>query len=648
VHSLASKADNGNNRSLDARVLEFLSSGSWMFDLQRDRYSFSEGLMTFLGYEAGYLEADADWEEDNVHPDDYGKLQEAYLEHINGDTRFFECENRLKRRDGSYVWVVSRGVATDRDESGKVMRIVGMIFDISERKQAEVNELRYRLILETIPDAIFLKDRNGKILYVNKQYEAWTRKSALEVVGRKANEVFDHDKAYLELERELENKVWETSLPITIEQDLPRVVVEDRRRAVVTRFPVFEENGEMLAIGYSVTDVTERHNAEQASRASELRFRRLFESAPVALFESDWSAGKALVEELENQGVTDLRRHLIDNPKLIRKRTDVHNILNTNLEAMKIFGYDDNMGRDYMSESDLTEDQRLALIEVLEGFSQGQTRVRYRGTTRRESGGEFPIIRDCELIATDDNDWSQVLVYVQDISIEVEAAAALEAYQLELQSLASQISLAEESERRRIASELHDGTVQRLVLARMGLAKLKASVKSRKMIDQVDDINQLLGSSLKETRSLIFEISPPVLYELGLRAAIEWLADQYRQRSGAAVRISNEIGALNLSEELKIVLFQSVRELFNNIFKHARADEVVIAWHSNPHTVQLTVTDNGCGFDVGTVGTRRSAEGGYGLFAITERLKLLGADIEIQSSPGSTSVQLTAPLCADP
>jgi len=641
-------ADIGNNQSLDARVLEYLSSGSWMFDLQRDRYSFSEGFMTFLGYEAGFLEADADWEEDNVHPDDYGKLQEAYLEHVNGGTRFFECENRLKRRDGSYVWVVSRGVATDRDDRGKVLQIVGMIFDISERKQAEENELRYRLILETIPDVTFLKDRNGKILYVNKQYEVWTNKSAQQVIGKQASQIFDYDDDYLQMERDLERQVWEKAVPITVEQDTPRTIVTEPRRVVVTRFPVFDENDEMLAIGYSATDVTERHNAEQALRASEARFRRLFESAPVALFESDWSAGKALVDELEDQGVTDLHRHLLDNPHLIRKRTDVHNILNTNLEAMKIFGYDDNMGRDYMSASELTADQRLALIEVLDGFSQGKTRVRYRGTTLRESGGEFPIIRDCELIATDDNDWSQVLVYVQDISIEVEAAAALEAYQLELQSLASQISLAEESERRRIASELHDGTVQRLVLARMGMAKLKAAVKSEKLIDQIEDINELLGSSLRETRSLIFEISPPVLYELGLRAAIEWLADQYRQRSGAKVRISNEIDALNLSEELKIVVFQSVRELFNNIFKHARADEVVLTWHRNPDTVQLTVADNGCGFDIGTAGTRRSAEGGYGLFAITERLKLLGAGIEIQSSPRGTSVLLTAPLGANP
>jgi len=643
---LAREADIGKDNSLDARVLEYLGSGSWVFDLERDRYHFSEGLMSFLGYEPEYFEADSDWEHDNVHPDDYGKLQEAYLEHIESDSRFFECENRLKRRDGSYVWVLSRGVAIDRDSSGKPKQVVGMIFDISERKRAEENELRFKLILDTIPDVTFLKDRSGKILYVNKQYEAWTGKPAREVVGRQAAEVFDHDDDYRQLESELERRVWEKAMPITIEQDLPRLVVTEAQRAVVTRFPVFDENGEMLAIGYSAADVTERHRAEQALRASELRYRSLFESAPVALFESDWSAGKALVDELAKQGVSDLRRYLVDNPRLIRRRGDVHNILDANLEATKIFGYAENTDRSYMSERELTDNQRLALIEVLDGFSRGQTRVRYRGTSLRENGEEFPIIRDCELIATENGDWSQVLVSVQDISFEVEATATLETYQRELQSLAGQISLAEEGERRRIASELHDGTVQRLVLARMGLSKLQASLDDQTLLRQLEDINGLLSSSLKETRSLIFEISPPVLYELGLPAAIEWLAEQHRKRTGAVVRIDNEIPPAQLSEELDIVMFQSVRELFNNIMKHARADRVVLCWQKNPDTIRLTVTDNGGGFDVESAGTRRSAEGGFGLFAITERLRLLGADIEIHSSPRGTSVVLTAPLGA--
>jgi len=80
--------------------------------------------------------------------------------------------------------------------------------------------------------------------------------------------------------------------------------------------------------------------------------------------------------------------------------------------------------------------------------------------------------------------------------------------------------------------------------------------------------------------------------------------------------------------------------------KHARADRVVLCWQKNPDTIRLTVTDNGGGFDVESAGTRRSAEGGFGLFAITERLRLLGADIEIHSSPRGTSVVLTAPLGA--
>ncbi len=266
------------------------------------------------------------------------------------------------------------------------------------------------------------------------------------------------------------------------------------------------------------------------------------------------------------------------------------------------------------------------------------------GITLRAGDEEFPIIRDCDLISNDRNDWSQVLISIRDISFEVNASAALESYQLELQSLAGQISLAEESERHRIASELHDGTVQNLVLARMGLAKIRKGNISRAELALIDDVNELLGRSLSETRSLVFEISPPVLYELGLRAAVEWLADQNMQRTGVRVEVKGDDKGFTLAEELSIVMFQSVRELFNNITRHAQAQQVILNWKTDVDTLQLTVEDDGVGFDVGSVGRSRSAKGGFGLFSITERLKLLGASIDIQSSADGTRATLTAPV----
>ena len=277
----------------------------------------------------------------------------------------------------------------------------------------------------------------------------------------------------------------------------------------------------------------------------------------------------------------------------------------------------------------------------------GKRRSSYRTSTVRENGEIFEIIRNCELISSDRDDWSLVLVSVQDISQEVEAARQLEAYQGELRLLAGQISLAEESERRRISSELHDGTIQNLVLARIHLAKLKQSLETGDSRALADNINELLESSLKDTRSLIFEISPPVLYELGLEPAVEWLAEHYKQRTGVEIIITSDHGKTELSEELKIVLFQATRELLVNVAKHAQAKSVSVDWTHERERVILVVVDDGIGFDVDAARRRQASAGGFGLFAVRERLKLLGADIEIQASQKGTRVTITAPADAE-
>ncbi len=260
----------------------------------------------------------------------------------------------------------------------RTTRVFGLIFDISERKRNRNNEQRYRLILDHIPDAISLTDRAGKYLYVNRQYETWTGKSAREVIGRNSQQVFGIRREDTRAQREHEHEVWEKAKAITMERDIRLSPDQSSQRAIITKFPIFDEAGEILAIGNTITDVTERHLAEQALRLSENRYQRLFELAPAALFESDWSQGKALIDDLRQQGVTDLRRHLLDNPQLIRYRVEVHNILYANIEAIRMFRADASKGRDQMFDRELTDDQRLALIEVLVGFAAGQIRVSYR------------------------------------------------------------------------------------------------------------------------------------------------------------------------------------------------------------------------------------------------------------------------------
>lgn len=385
-------------------------------------------------------------------------------------------------------------------------------------------------------------------------------------------------------------------------------------------------------------------SAEEAVRLSEMRYRRLFESAPVALYESDWSRGKTLIDGIKKQGVTDLGKYIDDHPGILQRRDEVLSIIDLNREALQTYRTDDKQQLIRTIEGSLTAEQRESLKQTLLTFADGNRRASVRSLSRRVDGKMFPIIRNTELISSDCGDWSRVLSSIHDLTEEVETANRLQEYQQELRILAGKISAAEESERRRISSELHDGTIQNLVLARIHLANLRSSLPSEKGQELADSINDLLESSLRETRSLIFEISPPVLYELGLEPAVEWLAEHYKQRTGVRVDITSDDGATRLSQEMNIVIFQSARELLVNIAKHARAKHVAIDWRHDKDRVVLSVRDDGVGFDVNSPAVKKATEGGFGLFAVRERLKLMGANLEIESSPGGSIMTITAPV----
>jgi len=636
-------------KSDELQQLDLASLGgcAWEYDLETDRITYSDEFFALLGYGPDELAIDTGWVSDNIHPEDLSQWRDAFVTAVKGSSKYFDCELRFKHKAGFFIWIQTRGVVVARDNNGYALSIVGIVFDISQRKTAKENESRYRLFLDNIPDAISLKDQAGRYLYINRQFESWLGKPSYQIYGQTADQIFESDHNELSVLREHERKVWESGRTISMERTFPRTEDGNARHAMIAKYPIFDETGKMLGIGTTNTDMSAQYHAREVIRLSEQRYRRLFESAPTTLAETDWSRGKALIASLREQGIKDLKHYLINHRHLTRRQDQVLQVLNVNHEAQQLYQADSAEELIAYAEIQVGEELRLGLIEDLVAFASGQRRSTFRGKGYRLNGEEFPLTRVSEMYGSDPDDWSLVLVSIQDMSVEVEAARQLETYQEELRSLTGKISLAEESERRRISSELHDGTIQNLVLARIHLANLKNSLETQTTHELADSIDTLLESSLRETRSLIFEISPPVLYELGLKPAVEWLAEHYEQRTGVKVKITSDARSASLPEDLNIVLFQSARELLVNIAKHAQAQAVSVDWKHKADFVVLTIQDDGVGFDVNNTRTRMASRGGFGLFAVRERLKLLAAEIEIESSEQGTRVSITAPVYAE-
>lgn len=209
-----------------------------------------------------------------------------------------------------------------------------------------------------------------------------------------------------------------------------------------------------------------------------------------------------------------------------------------------------------------------------------------------------------------------------------------------LRRLAAEVTLAEERERRRLAEDLHDHLGQALALIKIRLLGLRGDAVFGGHGGALEELVALSDQAIRYTRGLTFELSPPILYELGLGPALEWLGEDTARRHGLRVKVRDRARRA-LPDDLKVMLWKSARELLHNVVKHAGAHAVDISLEMRGEAVSLEIVDDGHGFDPAQA--RRDAGARFGLFSIEERLRQLGGDMELDAAPGrGTRVRLTA------
>jgi PAS domain S-box-containing protein len=236
----------------------------------------------------------------------------------------------------------------------------------------------------------------------------------------------------------------------------------------------------------------------------------------------------------------------------------------------------------------------------------------------------------------------------EDITERRESEEKIRTYQQQLQSLASELSLTEERERRRLATVLHDHIAQLLVVAKGKFEKIQESTLYRSLTKPLEEIRRLIEESISYTRSLVFELSPPILYDLGFEPAIEWLADHMEQHYGLVVAVEDDDQPKPLDNEGRVLLFRAVRELLFNVLKHAQASSAKVSMHRDGDRLRIIVEDNGVGFASDKLCAASGKIEGFGLFSIRERLNYFGGGMEIDSIAGvATRVTLTLPLKPD-
>lgn len=379
------------------------------------------------------------------------------------------------------------------------------------------------------------------------------------------------------------------------------------RRWTVEERQLFKEIGRRLGDGLS--SVLSLRNL----RESEMRFRELVELLPQTVFETDAEGRFTFANRL----------------------------------ACESFGY----GHEELPNLHLADvfapGDRQRVMENSRKHLRGEWLGDREYTVLRKNGTTFPVLLYEAAIIRDG-----VPMGLRGVVVDITERKNVEHerldYEAKLRSLASELALAEERERRRIAADLHDHACQSLALSKM---KLQALLKGIAPVhaEALQSICAILGETLESVRELTFDLSSPTLYKIGLEAALEeLLRDKLRGEHNIMYHFSDDGKHKPLSQDVLVLLFQCVRELLINAIKHAQAHEVILDIRRDNDLIAIVVSDDGIGFDVNEVRLSPPERRSVGLFNVRERLDHVGGRLDMDSCPGQGSrFTLVAPLKAN-
>jgi signal transduction histidine kinase len=218
---------------------------------------------------------------------------------------------------------------------------------------------------------------------------------------------------------------------------------------------------------------------------------------------------------------------------------------------------------------------------------------------------------------------------------------------LHLEEVTRELALAEDRQRREFAAALHDQLGQDLIAVKIGVGMLREEVGAAQS-ERLEKVLSLVDQAIIRVRTLTFDTCPPVLYERGLVAALEWMCDAFQERTGIRTRLQASPSVTRMDEEILGLVFRAVRELLQNVARHAQATAVQVIVDEDDQRLRIGVTDDGIGFIPDEVLSTNSEAKGFGIFSIKRHLRYLRGRLEIESAPGEgTRCTMYLPLAGD-
>ena len=598
-------------------VSELTSDYAWSMYVMEDGTLewewVTDGFQRLLGITPQQMQEQGGWES-VIHPDDLPHTREIFGR-LFTEARSFATELRMLRSDGQALDVRSWIGSVRDEETGRPVKLFGAIQDITGIRSAadelERREELFRAVSELTSDYVYsmVVEPDGSLTpdWFTGAFEKVTGYKVEESHARGGWMALVHPDDLPRLSESFKTTLTDPAAQAS--EDEFRIIAKTGEMRYVRAWvqPVWdEEQGRVVRIYGAVSDITEAKRLEQDLRESRERFENLYQRLPIGIYQRTW----------DGEGIA------------------------ANPACVEILGYPDpdTFTRAMPEQFYVDTEDRERWLELLERHEVvGNFEVRLR----RYDGGIIWVRNTGRVVRDDSGKVAYVEGAIQDITeqkrVEEQLRFALSTLQRtdeERRRLLTHLVRAKEDERNRVASDIHDDSVQVMTSVAISLERLVRSVSDKEQHETLSRLEESVRAAIGRLRKMVFELRPPALDEEGLASALRLYLEELKLDTGIEYRLENGLDKEPPSD-LRVVLYRVAQEALTNVRKHSGATRIVVKLTRTEGGVGLVVADDGVGFDTHSIDS--PVPGHIGFSEMRERTEMAGGSLELDSLPGDGS-----------